>query len=76
MNGTITCQFTVWCNNCTKWEQVSAGCLRSAEVEFQKDGWAKIKEHWYCKDCTNKHFKLHFNDLETDGLIKNYDLKQ
>ena len=48
--GGITPQYTVWCWNCMRWDQVS-GRKASAIRDFRSAGWGKSRGKWLCPDC-------------------------
>ena len=48
--GTMTQQWTVWCNDCQQWDTVS-GSKGECSKNFKEAGWKKIKGVWYCPDC-------------------------
>lgn len=50
--GTMTQQWTVWCCDCTDWEQVG-GSKKSASNEFKKMGWVRVRSVWLCPACAS-----------------------
>ena len=48
--GTMTQGWTVWCDTCAKWDQVS-GTKATAAREFRASGWKKKGGKWECRDC-------------------------
>lgn len=53
--GSITKEFTVWCYECSEWNQYAEGGRCSvAKRYWKKWGWKIIKKVWYCPDCVKK----------------------
>jgi len=56
VKGLMTQQWTVWCRDCERWDQVSGG-RRSAAEEFRRMGWKRRLAGWVCGACDKKAFE-------------------
>lgn len=61
MNGTMTQQWTVWCDKCWM-HDTRSGNKRSCTSEFKKCGWTK-KKFWLCPVCSK--FSVHNRNMQS-----------
>ena len=51
----VTRQFTVWCDDCGNWHQISDSKLSVCAKIWKRMGWTFVLHvGWLCAECTSK----------------------
>lgn len=51
----ITKEYTIWCDRCSKWHQESWARIKASfKKMMQKDGWRLEGKKTLCPDCASK----------------------